>query len=37
MKTELMKEFEYTREDGAMLITATAGMLKRLSADRDSL
>lgn len=31
------RDFEYTREDGQMLITATAGMLKRLSADRDSL
>ncbi|MFF0176073.1 hypothetical protein [Micromonospora profundi] len=31
------RDFEYTREDGAMLITATAGMLKRLAADRDSL
>ncbi|MET8361261.1 hypothetical protein [Micromonospora sp. NPDC005171] len=34
---DMTKEFEYTREDGAMLITATAGMLKRLAADRDSL
>ncbi|MFJ6167262.1 hypothetical protein ACIQH6_19230 [Micromonospora orduensis] len=36
-KDDVTREFEYTREDGAMLITATAGMLKRLSADHDLL
>lgn len=34
---EVTKEFTYTREDGAMLLTATAGMLKRLAADRQTL
>ncbi|MEU7981443.1 hypothetical protein AB0B63_23310 [Micromonospora sp. NPDC049081] len=32
-KGEVTKDFEFTREDGEMLIVATAGMLKRLSAD----
>lgn len=36
-KDEVTKDFEYTREDGEMLIVATAGMLKRLSADSTSL
>ncbi|NES14602.1 MULTISPECIES: hypothetical protein [Micromonospora] len=34
---EVTKEFTYSQEDGAMLITATAGMLKRLAADRQTL
>lgn len=34
---EVTKDFEYTREDGEMLIVATAGMLKRLSADSNAL
>ncbi|MEU8333392.1 hypothetical protein [Micromonospora sp. NPDC048839] len=34
---EVTKEFTFTREDGAMLLTATAGMLKRLAADRQTL
>ncbi|MET8354933.1 MULTISPECIES: hypothetical protein [unclassified Micromonospora] len=36
-KDDVTKEFEYTREDRATLITATARLLKRLSADHDSL
>ncbi|GAA4578436.1 hypothetical protein GCM10023176_54330 [Micromonospora coerulea] len=35
-KDEVTKDFEYTREDGEMLIGATAGMLKRLSAGPNS-
>ncbi|MEU4556527.1 hypothetical protein [Micromonospora violae] len=36
-KDEVTKEFEYTREDAEMLIVATAGMLKRLSAGSRAL
>ncbi|MGY3520160.1 hypothetical protein ACVMYR_28010 [Micromonospora sp. PTRAS2] len=32
-KDEVTKDFEYTRDDAEMLIVATAGMLKRLSAE----
>jgi hypothetical protein len=34
---DVTKEFEYTREDSAMLVTATAGMLKKWAGDRDWL
>ncbi|MEV4819961.1 hypothetical protein [Micromonospora tulbaghiae] len=36
-KDPVTQDFEYTREDGEMLIIATAGMLKRLSAASTSL
>ncbi|MGC4815126.1 hypothetical protein ACLQ29_31815 [Micromonospora sp. DT228] len=36
-KDEVTQDFEYTREDAEMLIVATAGMLKRLSLDSNSL
>ncbi|MFE9656997.1 hypothetical protein [Micromonospora sp. NPDC006431] len=36
-KQGVTKDFEYTREDAEMLIVATAGMLKRLSANSGSL
>ncbi len=34
---DVTKTFEYSVEDGAMLVTAAAGMLKRLASDRDRL